>query len=411
MTVSPWQAEAGAPPVIASEGLRPDAPSGTPAGLPATADVAIVGGGLAGCSVAFALQGLDPSLKTVVVEGARLAAGASGRNAGFVLRGADVDYATTVDLRGRDAARRLWQATNASRRTVAALDPERTGYRRCGTVTAAGDAAEAARLVRSKDLLAGDGVQLEFAEDARAWTGGVGFRGALLDPEGGAVHPVRLVQTLAAQSRARIVQGQPVTVVVPQGAGWRVETPGEACSARAVVLALNAFGPGVWPGLERFVRPVRAQMLMTAPQPPVLARPVYSHGGYHYLRQLATGEVLLGGARHRWRDAEVGLEDTTTPGLQADLEAYLARHYPALKGAEVVRRWSGPMGFSPDGLPTFGALEPGLVALAGFTGHGLALAPRLGLLAARHVLGLPDGLDDLFAPDRPSLKTASSPIH
>lgn len=50
------------------------------------------------------------------------------------------------------------------------------------------------------------------------------------------------------------------------------------------------------------------------------------------------------------------------------------------------------MGFSPDGLPAVGDVPgaPGIVYVAGFTGHGMALALRVGQALARRLVGLPD---------------------
>jgi glycine/D-amino acid oxidase-like deaminating enzyme len=168
--------------------------------------------------------------------------------------------------------------------------------------------------------------------------------------------------------------------------------------AEGVVLALNAYLPTLIPALSTVVRPVRAQMLATAPAGRRLREPVYSHEGYYYLHQLPTGEVLLGGARHLHRAAEVGYDDATTEALQADLEAYLRTHFPDFAGVPVARRWSGTMGFSTDGLPAYGPV-PGLprsLWVGGFTGHGMGYGFRMGRLVAAHLLGHPDPFADLF---------------
>ncbi|HEX8386719.1 MAG TPA: FAD-binding oxidoreductase, partial [Rubricoccaceae bacterium] len=124
--------------------------------------------------------------------------------------------------------------------------------------------------------------------------------------------------------------------------------------------------------------------------------------GFYYVRQAPDGRVLVGGARHLHEATEVGHDDATTPALQADLEAYLRAHVPAAADAPVERRWSGTMGFSPDGLPVIGDVPgvPGAVYGAGFTGHGMGYGLRFGRLAARRLLGEPDEADGLFGADR-----------
>ena len=78
-------------------------------------DFAIVGGGLLGCSVAYWLRRARPNARLVIVERYELAAGASGRNAGFVLQGTAANYAADVERFGRGVARELWQRTLESR--------------------------------------------------------------------------------------------------------------------------------------------------------------------------------------------------------------------------------------------------------------------------------------------------------
>ena len=69
------------------------------------ADVAIVGGGITGVAAALwlARAGADVAL----LEGRRIAAGASGRNGGFLLSGTAESYAVATERYGRDTARRI----------------------------------------------------------------------------------------------------------------------------------------------------------------------------------------------------------------------------------------------------------------------------------------------------------------
>lgn len=370
------------------------------------ADVAIVGGGVIGTATAWALRRLDPGLRVAILEAERLAHGASGRNAGFLLLGTASDYASAVEQYGRDAARRIWAFTAEAFRLAAEVgEAEDVGFVRTGSVIASADAPKTDRLHRAHRLLAEDDVQTAFLTGGEAdrQIGGVGFSGALVVPEGGAIDPARLVRALARLSGAEVHENWRVAYVESEGGRVRLgaEGGGEVVADR-VLVATNAYLPRLLPGLSPVVRPVRAQMLATAPAPPTLAAPVYSHEGYFYVRQRADGRVLLGGARHLHRDAEVGYEDATTEALQASLADYFATHFPSLAGVPVERRWSGTMGFSPDGLPVLGAVPgvPGAQFAAGFTGHGMGYALRFGLLAARVLVGESDDALDLFHADR-----------
>lgn len=387
-TTSHWQHDAGDAPLPASD-------------LPASCDVAVVGGGIAGVSTAYWLRRFDPSLNVVLIERDRLASGASGRNAGFLLQGTDADFARTVAERGPDAARQLWRFTQENRDgIIEALDGEDVWLDQRGSLTVAADPEEDERLRTAAELLQHDGVAATYrpSDATNAHLGSRGFLGSLEVGSGASLHPVRVVRTLAAKSGAPVLEGAAVRGLEPSGGGVRVETERGAVEAGRVVLALNAYLPQLVPALGEVVRPVRAQMLATAPQPRRITQPVYSHEGYFYLRQLPAGEVLLGGARHLHVEDEVGYDDTPTDALQADLEVYLEQHFPDFAGAGVVRRWSGTMGFSADGIPAFGPV-PGVERawwVGGFTGHGMGYGFRMGRTVAASVLGEPDEYAGLF---------------
>ena len=364
----------------------------------ARCDVAIVGGGVIGTATAFALARLRPDLRVVILDAERLAHGASGRNAGFLLLGTHADYASAVDAYGRDVARRVWRFTAEALAETLALP---VGAVRTGSALAAGTPEEADRLQRSRDLLAEDGVASTW--HAGSLPGTRGFCGTLVVDDGGTVDPVRLVRYLAAASCAEVCEGARVERIGPSGEGVRLTLAGGATlAAGRAFVALNAYAPALVPELSAVVRPVRAQMLATAPVAMCLPTPVYSHDGFYYVRQTPDGRVLCGGARHLHESEEVGTDDATTPALQRDLEAYLAAHVPAAAGAAVERRWAGTMGFSPDGLPVLGDVPgvPGAVYAAGFTGHGMGVALRFGRAAAHRLLGLPDDAETLFSAAR-----------
>src|SRR5260370_1229187 len=157
------------------------------------------------------------------------------------------------------------------------------------------------------------------------------------------------------------------------GAGATVRpASGAECHVGCVILATKASTPQLVEQVE--IQPRRAQMLASAPDAAGLCDlPTYSHFGYRYWRQLATGEVLVGGWRDTDYEAEVGYDERPTDAIQAHLDAQLKR-----MGAEgkVTHRWGGTMGFPESGLPLVGPVEglPNVYLCAGFNGHGMGFA-------------------------------------
>lgn len=358
-----------------------------PAAGDTTADVAIVGAGVAGLALALALA--EAGARPVVVDGRRVAAGASGRNAGFVLAGVAENYVAATRRYGAEKARRVWDLTLRNRellRTTIARQAIDCELRWNGSLQVAGDEAEWAEVQASAAALAATGVRVRLDPAGRA----------AVYEEDGEIHPVRLCHGLAeAASRhgARIHEATQALAVSADA----VVTPVGTIRAGRVVLCTNAHTARLLPGSR--VVPIRGQILATAPVGRrVFDRPAYAHRGYRYWRQTADGRVLVGG----WRDLSFGEEtgevERTTPTIQSALEGFLAEQGI---GAPVTHRWAGIMGFSHDALPYVGRAATGVWVNGGFTGHGNAFVFATAEILADLLAGRAHADADLFDPERP----------
>jgi gamma-glutamylputrescine oxidase len=350
--------------------------------------VVIVGGGITGIALLVCFR--DRGVEAIVLERDHLAAGASGRNAGFLLAGVTENYARAVGRYGRDVARDVWEFTLRNHALVAAAAAHfDCGYQRGGSLTVAVGADEAASLEEAATLLAEDGLPGAISREAEP----PGAVGTLLNPIDGEIDPVRLVRGMAGAHGASVFEGRSVLAVEDGQNSASVHLDGGVIDAPAVVLATNAWTAQLLPSVP--IRPVRAQMLATAPAPLAIARPVYADWGHRYWRQRRDGVVLVGGFRHRALDDEVGYDANPTDAIQRHLDAQLGQLGVL---TPVTHRWAGTMGFSDDGLPLVG-LAPGarrIHVCAGYTGHGMGFAVNAAASLSRRMLdaqGLPPWLD------------------
>lgn len=370
-------------------------------------DVVVVGGGIVGCSAAYWLHKRQPSLRVALLEARTLGAGASGRNAGFVLQGGHAHYLSDVDQYGERTARRLWHFTRANRDLLTAeLRGSAFGWHSDGSLTVAGSDEEDERLRAELSELRSAGAPVVYLEpdETNARLQASGFHGGLFITSGAVVNPLQLVRHIAEQSEADIFTQHPVEHLRWLDDGVQLDTPELRFEAQRVVLALGPSLPDLLPSLSNLVRPVRAQMLATAPADTTrIPVPVYSHQGGFYVRQLEDGRVLVGGGRHQHRDAEETDADATTPAVQATIERYLHTHFPWTQSLSIRQRWSGTMGFSPDDRPVVGRVpeHPESVFATGFTGHGMGYGFRMGRLLTDLICDTeqPKGFD-LFAASR-----------
>jgi len=332
--------------------------------LPRHADIVVVGGGITGVSLLRRLGARG--VKAALAERRQLAFGASGRNAGFLLEGTAANYADAVAAHGREVAREVWDFTGENHRRLAEALAGRAGYHRGGSRTRAASPAEELRLEESAELMEEDGWPVELAD------------ASLLNPRDGELFPAEAVGALAADCLPGSIFEQVEIADLAREGLLPIE-------ADEVILATNAFTGRLLRGIP--IRPVRAQMLATAPfATRVVDRPTYADHGYQYWRQLPSGEVLVGGYRDRAPEREVGFGLATTPLVQRHLDQHLRGLGVT---APVTHRWAGTMGFTPDALPLVGRLRPGLAICAGYTGHGMAFAHLCARVLVDHLLGGP----------------------
>lgn len=335
--------------------------------LPARTDVLVIGGGITGASL---IRHVDRRrLDAVLVERGRLACGASGRNAGFLLCGGADNYAVAVRRYGRGLAAEVWEFTRHNLALMAEALGERAGHRQVGSWNLAASPAEAEELEESASLLNEDGFDAEFT---RALPDSMrDFAAGLLVADGGEVDPVAAVHTIAAEG-SRVVEGVTVRGIEASATGVRVDTTSGECAADMVILATNAMTPALVP--EVAITPQRGQMLASAPwSRRIVTHPVYADRGFRYWRQLAGGRVLVGGFRDRALDEEATDDDTVTEPIQRLLDAQLR---DLGVGAPVTHRWAGVMGFTADHLPMVGPVpgRPGVFMCGGYSGHGMGFA-------------------------------------
>ena len=338
---------------------RPAAVEAAP--LPKRVQVLVVGGGITGVSLLRRLG--ERGVNAALVERTRLAFGASGRNAGFLLEGTAANYAEAVRQYGRGVVREVWEITGENHERLAEALGGRAGYRRGGSRTLAASAAEEAQLAESAELMSEDGWPVTLAGRS------------IVNPRDGELNPAEAVAALAADCPPGSIFEEVEVTDLEQ----------LPIAADEVILATNAFTGQLVDGIP--IAPVRAQMLATAPfGTRVAERPTYSDQGYQYWRQLFTGEVLAGGYRDRALAEEVGYELATTAIVQEHLERHLAGLGVT---APITHRWAGTMGFSPDSLSLVGRLRPGVSICAGYTGHGMGFAHLCARILVDNLLGGP----------------------
>ena len=348
-------------------------------------DVAIIGAGITGvsCALALARGGLG-----VRVHDARgIAEGASGRNGGFALRGGAARYDVARETYGADAAKELWQRTEAAlgRLEAAAGD----AFRRTGSLRLAADDEERDDIRLEYEALHEDGFAAEWRDELAHLR--PEFRGAIFHPPDGSLQPGRFVRRLAELAAAEGVAFREHQHVVSL----------DELDAEQIVIATDGSGRGLLPELDDALWPARGQVLTTAPLTERLFEcPHYARQGFDYWQQLTDGRIVLGGFRDFSILTEMTDEETTTEPIQGALDSFLVEILGYMP--EVTHRWAGIFGLTQDLLPLVGRVpgHDGTWMAAGYSGHGNVLGLMCGELVAAAMLGQDDPLLELFSPAR-----------
>lgn len=379
---------------------------------PVEADLLVVGGGFAGLSTA--LHAAEAGLSVVLIESHRIAWGASGRNAGFVVPNfAKVDPDDLRRSLGPAAERLIGMAAGSGdlvfeliRRHGIACDAVQSGW--IQPSHSAGALAKAQSRVRQWGAL-GRPVELLDRAGVTALTGADRWLGGWIDRSGGTINPVGYARGLArAAQRAGAIlhENSPATGLKRAGKDWLATTPGGQVRARRVVLATNAYAGHLWPGLAQGFFPLRVFQVATEPLPATMGQDLLPgrqavsdsrrnlftfrfdrdrrliSGGMHILSPGAATRVPR--AIHRRMARELGLPDL-----------------PPLAYA-----WSGMASVMPDYLPRLVDLAPGLVAGFACNGRGIAMSTAMGRELARWAGGA-----DLSESAIPAVRPKAIPYH
>jgi glycine/D-amino acid oxidase-like deaminating enzyme len=360
---------------------RPSLPASP---LPASTEVAIIGGGYTGLSAARSLarRGVD----VTVLEQHTMGWGASSRNGGFVLPGYKPEMAELYHQVGEERAARMFQLTLDAIAFLERLIAEEAiacDLVQCGAVTLAAKPGHLRALEESGRFLQerlGYSTELLGPGEIGREIGSARYHGGLVDPGARSLQPAKYAAGLTAAAQragARLVENTRVTSVRRGSQGFELTTSGGVLRSREVFAATDGYTPPALSALRRRVIPIGSYQIATSRLDPDLARRLIPRGRVfsdtknllYYFRLSPDGRMVFGG---RASFTPAGIRHSA--GI---LEAAMREVFPELSATPIEFAWSGKVGYPMDHLPHAGRLD-GVHYALGYCGHGVALSSYLG---------------------------------
>ncbi len=335
-------------------------------------DVIVVGGGVIGLATAWRLAQRD---LTVVVVDPDPGEGASSTAAGMLAPVTELHYEGRELLALNLESARRYPGFAAELADTSGID---VGYRQCGTVQAAWDAADLAdlRALRAFQETVGVRSELLTSRELRAVEPALaaGLPGGLFAASDHQVDNRALVAALL-----RVCGQAGVTVIrmsvagIDEGRGVTLDN-GDRLDAGVTVLAAGAWSRQI-AGLSQPppVRPVKGQTLRLSAPSDLLHQVVRGSVRGHpvYLVPRAGGELVIGASSE-----EAGFDLRARAGAVYELLRDAQTLVPELSEAEFVEVSTSVRPGSPDNAPLLG--QSGVAGLVYATGHfrnGILLTP------------------------------------
>ncbi len=361
-------------------------------------DVAVIGGGILGTSLAYHL-GADQGQSVALFERGTLAQGASGKAAGIISAQCWNDWDVRVIEDSRKEYRRLSE------------ENERGIYEEVGGMRIASTPENVELLKRQLRRLHRGGVEGRIIDPSKLkehYSTGTfdGVRSALYTPHDAVVSPTDLTTlywSLAAESGAVSVTDAERVTIKPSGGSWEVSAGSQGFHAGKLVIACGAWSKKVLAGLG-----------YRAPLAPYITRAcllnVAAEGGFPYLhdsesdvylRPFPGRDVLLGdGTELKEVDPDRVPEPDHTAFLE-NVQGFLARRFPAWAEAPLESVWWGVCTSTPDRRPLVGPVpgKENLFVATGLNGYGVM---RAGAIAKRLAGGVASGRFHGLEPCAPS---------
>jgi gamma-glutamylputrescine oxidase len=350
------------------------------------ADLCVIGGGLAGLTVA--LEAARAGASVILFEASAVGCGASGRNGGFVSNGFALGIGEVAKQVGIEAAQKLYQlsaiGTEFVRATILQHDPSIVMGQGARVVARYDDGGDLHRYAGELRNTYQENVLCSPVAETRNLLQTTRYFDSVAFPKAFHIHPLRyclLLKRLCEAAGGQIFENSAVQAVRQIGDGFQVQTDKGDVRAKHVVHCVSAVDRQLHQPTARALLPVSTYIAVTAP----LQQDVIRTGeaisdtrrAGNYFRRIDAGRILWGG--------RITTLQREPRKLAEDMRRDIIATFPQLSDATIDYAWSGVMGYALHKMPLIGRDGTGQWYATGFGGHGINTTAMAGVVLARAI--------------------------
>ena len=351
-------------------------------------DIAVVGAGVAGLSVALEAARLGASV--AVLEGRHVGWNASGHQLGTVMPGYALPIGELIARVGFEDTRELWSLSKHGAELVRANASEDPGIAISEGALEVSNVDVGDQLISRLQMLGEDfdtEVEGWQVDRVRAELKTDRYFHGVYYPNAFQIDGRRYIHGLAALARragARIFEDTPVVSVDPSGIRKRIVTPSARLRASHIVLAGNVHLGATLRRLSETLLPVWRYAAVTAPLGERLTEAITFKGsvtdtdGIDHFRIVDGNRLMWAGPETTW----AARPERFAPAIARRIQTI----FPQLGRPEIAEVWGGAAGHTVHGMPQIGQLRRGLWVTSGFGRQGLNTSAMAGQLIARSIL-------------------------
>ncbi|MDP8099909.1 NAD(P)/FAD-dependent oxidoreductase [Pasteurella atlantica] len=359
-----------------------------------TADVCIIGAGFTGLSTALELA--EQGKSVIVLDGARVGFGASGRSGGQAINGFEEGVESYIRELGLEKTRKIWdmslEALDIIQERIKKYNIQCDWQQGYATLALNERRMEELELSRKivRDIFDYKYSQIWNKQQLQQHLNSDIYHGALYDSLSGHLHPLNYCLGLAKACQdlgVQIYEHSPVIALDVTTSKITVKTDKATVIAQDVVLATNAYISGLSDkihfGIANKILPVESFIIATEPLEQKVADNIINNGmsvcdsNYllNYYRLSADNRLLFGS------------DSSNNTDMIVKMRKNMLNVFPHLESVKIDYGWGGPIDMTLNSAPHFGRIQPNLYFAQGFSGHGVALTGLAGRIISEAICG------------------------